>query len=47
MRFFTLYAEQSKDVLSSEIYNMLNGPGRFRRDHADWYRVLTDPANDD
>ena len=26
---------------------MLNGPGWSRRDHADWYRVLTDPANDD
>ena len=35
-RFF--YAEQSKDVISSEIHYMLNGPGWFRRgdaDHAD------------
>ena len=26
---------------------MLIGPGWSRRDHADWYTVLTDPANDD
>ena len=40
------YAEQSKDVFP-DIQNMLNGPGWSRRDHADWYTVLTDPANDD
>ena len=40
------YAEQSKDVFSSEIH-MLNGPEWSKRDHADWYTVLTDPANDD
>ena len=33
------YAEQSKDVFSSEIHNMLNGPGWSRRDHADWYTI--------
>ena len=27
--------------------NMLNAPGWPRRDHADWYTVLTDPDNDD
>ena len=26
---------------------MLNAPGWSRRDHADWYTVLTDPDNDD
>ena len=26
---------------------MLNGSGWSRRDHADWYTVLTDPDNDD
>ena len=31
----------------SEIQNMLNAPGWSRRDHADWYTVLTDPDNDD
>ena len=25
---------------------MLNGPGWYRRDHADWYTMLTDPDND-
>ena len=34
------------DVIS-EIQNMLNAPGWSRRDHADWYTVLTDPDNDD
>ena len=44
------YAEQSKDVISSEIHYMLNGPGWSRRgdaDHADWYTVLTDRGNHD
>ena len=40
------YAEQSKGVFSV-IQNMLNAPGWSRRDHADWYTVLTDPDNDD
>ena len=26
---------------------MLNAPGLSRKDHADWYSVLTDPDNDD
>ena len=40
-------AEQSKDVFSPEIHNILNGLGWSRRDRADWYTVLTDPGNDD
>ena len=39
------YTEQAKDVFS-EIHNILNCPGWSRRGHADWYTVLTDPAND-
>ena len=37
----------SAPFLDPPIHNMLNGPGWSRRDHADWYTVLTNPANDD
>ena len=39
------HTEQSKDVFS-KMYT-LNGPEWSSRNHADWYIVLTDPANDD